>query len=127
MGQVTLLAHHRSRGPAVAFFDHSGGGGVHEVVAHDVVLDRDPGVGVSEEFGGEVDASGVVDRGGSGAAEAVRGDAGQAGLLHHVAKAAADVVRRQRASATVAEQQRIWVDREPLPQPRFDRLHRERG
>ena len=127
MGQVTLLTHQRSRGAAVAFFEHSGGGGVHEVVAHDVVLDRDPGVGVSEEFGGKVDASCLVDRGGSGAAEAVRGDAGQPGFLHHVAQTAADVVRCQRVAAAVAEQQRIWVDREPPSQPRFDRLHRERG
>ena len=32
-----------------------GGGGVHHLVAADVVLDGDPRVGVAEEFGGEVD------------------------------------------------------------------------
>lgn len=75
----------------------------HGLVALDVVLHRDPWVGVSAEFRGEERALCVVDDGCHGAAEAMRGDVLDPGLLHHVAQEPADVVRRMRRPDPRAE------------------------
>lgn len=73
------------------------GGGVHGLVALDVVLHRDPRVGVPEEFRGEERALSVIDDGGHGPTEAVRGDVLDSGVVRHVAQEPADVVRRVRS------------------------------
>lgn len=99
-----------------------GGDGVHGLVALDVVLHRDPWVGVPEEFGGEERALGVVDDGGDSAAEAVWGDVIDPGLVHHVAQESADVVRRMRSRNPSAEQERAWVGVSSTEKARADRL-----
>ena len=38
----------RLRGTAIPLLQHASSGGVHEIIAHDVVLSRDPRVGVPE-------------------------------------------------------------------------------
>lgn len=50
----------RLGGAAIPLLQHACSGGVHEIIAHDVVLSCDPRVGVPEEFGCEVDAAGLV-------------------------------------------------------------------
>ena len=84
--------------------------GVHGLVALDVVLHRDPRVGVPEELGGEERALRVVDDSGDSTAEAVRRDVLDPGLVHHVAQEPADVVRRARRPDPRAEQERTRVD-----------------
>ena len=102
------------------------GDGVHGLVALDVVLHRDPRVGVPEEFGGEECALGVVDDGRDGAAEAVWGDVLDPGCVHHVAQEPADVVRRVGRTHTRAEQERGRFGVAATQQARADRLQRER-
>ena len=102
------------------------GDGVHGLVALDVVLHRDPRVGVPEEFGGEECALGVVDDGRDGAAEAVWGDVLDPGCVHHVAQEPADVVRRVGRTHTRAVQERGRFCVAATQQARADRLQRER-
>lgn len=115
----------RLRGAAIPLLQHACSGGVHEIIAHDVVLSCDPRVGVPEEFGCEVDATGLVDRRRSGATESMRGHAVQSCFVHHVAESAADVVRCEWIAVAVAEQERIGIDREPFLEPCADRGHRK--
>lgn len=85
------------------------GNGVHDLAALDVVLHRDPRVGVSEDFGGEERALRVVDDGGNCAAETVRGDVLDPGLVRHVALESADIVRRVRCPDSRTEQERARI------------------
>ncbi len=97
--------------PSISFFEHPGGDWVHKVVAHDVVLLGDPRIGVPEKARSEIEPSGLVDRRRARPAEAVRGDAFEPCLIHDGAKLPAHVVRGQRVSVPVAEQQCVRVDR----------------
>jgi hypothetical protein len=72
------------------------GNGVHDLAALDVVLHRDPRVGVPEELGGEERVLRVVDDRGDGAAEAVRGDVLDPGRVHHVAQEPTDTLTSAR-------------------------------
>lgn len=64
---------------------------------------------MSEEFGRKLQSSDFVDRGSRRATEPMRSHIGHPGLLHHVAKLSADVVRRVRCSDASGEQQRVRV------------------
>lgn len=75
---------------------------------------RDCWVAVSEELGGELEPADLVDRGGCGAAEPVRGDVGDARLFHDVSELSADVIRGVRGADARGEQQSFRVD-EPDP------------
>lgn len=101
-------------------------GGVHELTALDIVLHRDPRVGVPEKFGSEERALRFVDDGGDRAAEAVRGHILNPGFVHHLSQETADVVRRVRSPHTSAEQQRIRVGLACPEEARSDRVQRER-
>lgn len=100
--------------------------GVHGLAALNVVLHRDPRVGVSEEFGGEERALGVVDDSGHGPAESVRGDVLDPSLVHHIAQKPADVVRRVRRPHPRTEQQRVRLGLPSSQEARSDRVQRER-
>ncbi|MBG9887303.1 hypothetical protein ABE10_12360 [Bacillus toyonensis] len=115
-----VLARHPER-----LLKEVGGGGVHGLVAADVVLAGDGGVAVAEELRGELESSDVVDGGGGGAAEPVRGDVFNAGLVHDVTELAADVVRRVRCSDAGGEQQCLRADEPHAAEPSTDRTQRE--
>ena len=65
--------------PREGLLQQLGGGGVDHFAALYVMRDGDSGAGVPEQFSGQFDAGGLVDGGGDGAAEHVRGDAGDPG------------------------------------------------
>lgn len=88
------------------------GGGVDDLFSGQVVDLRDAGVGVPEEVGGEVDASGLVDRGRHRAPEPVRRHAVHPGTDRDVAEPPADVVGRARRSRRNEEHPNIFLRRQ---------------
>lgn len=70
-----------------------GSDGVHGLVALDVALHRDSWVGVTEEFGGDECALRVIVDGSDCAAEAMRGDVSDPGLIHHFAQESVSLLR----------------------------------
>lgn len=100
---------------------------VHGLVAADVVLARDRGVAVPEQFGCELEAANLIDRSSCGPPKPVWCDVGDTCSIHDVTELPSDVVRRMRGTDAGREQQRVRV-REPDPlQPRPDRAERKTG
>ena len=87
-----------------------GGGGIHGLVATNVMLAGDGGVAVTEELRGKLESPDIVDRSGRGTTEPVRGDVFDAGLVHDIPQLTSDVIRRVRCSDTSCEQQRLRAD-----------------
>ena len=102
-----------------------GGGGVHDLAALDVVLHRDPRIGVPEQLRRKERTLGVIDDGGDGAAKAVRGDVLDPGRVHHVAQEPTNVVRRVRCPHPRVEDERVRLGVAATQQARADRLRRE--
>lgn len=121
-----LRAHGSSPRSSESSLEVLGGGGVHSLAALDVVLHRDPRIGVPEQLGGEERALRLVDDRGDGTAKAVRGDVLNPGSVHHVAQQPADVVRRVRRPDPRAEQQSAGVGVAATQQARTGRMQRER-
>lgn len=107
MSSNLLRTHGSSPRSSESSLEVLGGGGVHSLISVNVVLHRDPRVGVPEEFRSEERALRVVDDRGDGAAKAVWSDVLDPGSVHHVAQEPADVVRRVRRPDPRAEQERV--------------------
>lgn len=83
--------------------------GVHSLVALDVVLHRDPRIGVPEQLGGKERVLRIVDDGRDSASESMRCDVLDPSVIHHVTQESADVVRCVRRPGSSTEQERIRI------------------